>query len=63
MLDKKMKFNSLFIKLDDDDLFKNRSKITSFLIRPYLTMLNLEVDRISIQKLEYEMDRTDYPVD
>ena len=26
-------------------------------------MLNLEVDRISLQKLEYEMDLTDFPVD
>ena len=26
-------------------------------------MLNLEVDRIYLQQLEYEMDRTDYPVD
>ena len=26
-------------------------------------MLNLEVDRLSLQQLEYEMDRTDYPVD
>ena len=25
-------------------------------------MLNLEVDRLSLQQLEYEMDRTDYPV-
>ena len=29
----------------------------------FLPMLNLEGDRISIQQLEYEMDRTDYPVD
>ena len=26
-------------------------------------MPNLEVDRISLQQLEYEMDCTDYPVD
>ena len=26
-------------------------------------MLNFEVERISLQKLEYEMDRTDFPVD
>ena len=32
-------------------------------MRPFLTMLNLEVDRIYLQKLEYEMDRTYYPVD
>ena len=26
-------------------------------------MINFEVDRLSLQKLEYEMDCTDYPVD
>ena len=60
--DKKMKFNCHALKLDDDDMFKNRSKIPTFVTRPFLTMLNLEVDIISLQKLEYEMDRTDYPV-
>ena len=34
-----------------------------FLLRPFLTILNLEVDRISLQKLEYEIDCTEYPVD
>ena len=49
--------------MDDDDLFKNKSKRPTFVLRPFLTMLNLEVDRLSLQQLEYEMDRTDYPVD
>ena len=58
-----MKFNCLSLKIDDDDVFKNSSKRPIFVIRPFLTMLNIEVDRISLQQLEYEMDRTDYPVD
>ena len=45
-----------------DDLFKNGSKITTFVTRPFLTMLYLEVDRISLQQLEYEMNITNYSV-
>ena len=30
---------------------------------PLNSMLNSEVDRLSLQQLEYEMDPTDYPVD
>ena len=60
--DKKMNFNFLYLKLDYDDLFNNRSKRPTFVMRPFFTMLNFEVDRISLQKLEYKMDRTDYPV-
>ena len=51
------------IKIDDDELFKNRSKIPAFVLRPLKSMLNFEVNRLSLQKLEYEMDCTDYPVD
>ena len=61
--EKKMKFNFPYLKLDDDDLFKNSSRIPTFVIRTFLTMLNLEVYRISLQQLEYEIDHTDYPVD
>ena len=46
----------------DGDQFKNSSKIPTFLLRPFLTMLNLEVDSVSLQKIENEMDRTEYPV-
>ena len=60
--DKKMKSNFLSLKIDYDDLFKNSSKIPTFLPRPFLNMLNLKVDRISLRQLEYEIDRTDYPV-
>ena len=58
-----MNINCHAIKLDHDDLFKNRPKRRTFLLRPFLTILNLEAERISLQKLDYEMDRTDYPVD
>ena len=58
-----MRFNCLSLKLYDDDIFKNRSKIPTFFKKLFLTILNLEVDRTSLQQLEYEMDRTDYPVD
>ena len=44
--------------MDDDDLFKNRSKRPTFVLRQFLTIL----DRIFLQQLEYKMDHTDYPV-
>ena len=44
-------------------MFNNRSKIPTFVLRPLKAMLNFEVDRLSLQQLEYKMDRTDYPVD
>ena len=62
-LTNKNNFNCLYHKIDNDDLFKNRSKISTFLLRPFFIMINLEVDRISLQQLEYGMDRTDYLVD
>ena len=49
--------------MDDGDQFKNMSKRPTFVLRTFLTMLNLEVDRLSLQQLEYEMDCTDDPVD
>ena len=51
------------ITIDDDALFKNSSKRPAFVLRPLRSMLNYEVDRLSFQQLEYEMDRTDYLVD
>ena len=53
----------MLFRLYDDDLFKNMSKRSTFVIKPFLTMINLEVARISLHKLEYEKDCTDYPVD
>ena len=60
--DLKIKINFLSLIMVDYDLFNNRSKRPNFLISPYLTILNLEVDRLSLQQPEYEMDRTGYPV-
>ena len=60
--DKIMKISCLSLKMDDDDLFKNGSKTSTFVLRPFLTKLNLEVDRLSLRQLEYNMDCTDYPV-
>ena len=33
--DKKIKMNCLYLTMDDDDLFKNRSKRPTFLLRPF----------------------------
>ena len=46
MFDKKKNFNCLYLKIYDEDLFKNTSKRPTFVIRPFLTMINLEVYRI-----------------
>ena len=51
------------LKIDDDALFKNSSKIPPFLLRPLTSMLTFEGDILSPQKLEYEINCTDYPVD
>ena len=54
--------NCYSLKEEDDALFKNRSKRPDFVLRPLTSMINFEVDRLSLQQLEHEMDRTDYPV-
>ena len=46
--------------MDDDDLFKDSPKRPTFVLSQFLTMLNLEVDILSLHQLEYEMDCTDY---
>ena len=53
----------LSIKEKDDLLFKIMSKIPAFVLNPLKAMLNLVVDRISLQQLEYEMERADLPDD
>ena len=53
----------ILFKTQDDAMFKNGSKRPTFVLRPLKAMLNFEVDRLSLQQLEYKMDRTDYPVD
>ena len=37
------------------------SKKTAFVLRPLKVVLKSEVDRVSLQQLEYEMDRADLP--
>ena len=49
--------------MDDDELFKDSPKRPTIVIRQFFSMLNLEVDILSLQQLEYEMDCTDYSVD
>ena len=58
-----MNMHCYSLKIDDNALFKNRLKRPTFTQRPLKSMLDFEVDRLSLQQLEYEMDRTDYPVD
>ena len=60
---KKMNMRCYSLKIYDDSLFNNRSKRFAFVLSPLKSMLNLEVDILYLQLLEYEMDRTDYPVD
>ena len=47
--DKTIKINCLSLIMDDDYMFKNRSKRPTFLIEPFFTMLNLKVDRLSLK--------------
>ena len=59
----KMNINCLSLIMYSDNLFKNMSKRPIFVLSQFLTMLNLEVEKSSLQKIEYEMDCTDYPID
>ena len=54
-----MKIHCLSLKAEDDEIFKNRSKKSYFLPRPLKSMLKSEVDRLSLQHLEYEIDCAD----
>ena len=54
-----MKKYCLYLKSKYDALFKIRSKIPVFVLKPLQAMLNLVVDTISLQRLEYEMERVD----
>ena len=54
-----MNMHYYYPKIDDDSMFKNRSENIDFLLRPLKSMLNFEVNRLSLQQLEYEMDCTD----
>ena len=55
--------SSYSLEIDDDALFKNISKRPTFVLRPLRSVLNFEVYRLSLHKLEYEMDCTYYSVD
>ena len=41
MFDNKMKMNGISLIINDGDQFKNRSKRPTFVLRSFLTMLNL----------------------
>ena len=49
MFEKKMNMHFYSLKIDDDALFKNMSKRPAFVLRPLKSMLNFEVDRLSLQ--------------
>ena len=59
--EKQVKINFYYPKIQDDALLKNRSKRPAFIIRPLNSMLNIEVEILSLHQLDYKMDRTDYP--
>ena len=50
------------LQIDDDALFKNKSKRFAFVLIPLKSILNFEVVILSLQQLEYGMDCTDYHV-
>ena len=54
-----MKKHCLSLKARDDAMFKIMSKIFAFLLYPLKAMLHLVIGIISLQQLEYEMERTD----
>ena len=47
-LEKKMNMHRYSFKIDDDALFKNRSKRTAFVLSPLKSMIHFEVDRLSL---------------
>ena len=55
--------NCYSFKFDEDALFRNRSKRPACVLSQLKFMLNFEVDKLSLQQIEYEMDSTDYSVD
>ena len=52
-----------YLKPQDDAQFWNRSNILAFVISSLRPIFKSEVDRLSLQLLQYEMDRNDYPID
>ena len=45
----------------DNKMFKNRTQKPTFVLCSFQKLLNSKLDRLSLQKLEREMDCTDYP--
>ena len=58
-----MKKHCLSLKAKNDALINISSKRPDFVLKPLKVMMDLVVDRISLQKLEYEMERADLPDD
>ena len=54
-----MKKHFLSLKSKDDALFNIRLKIPAFVLNPLKAMMNLVVDIIYLNQLEYEMDCAD----
>ena len=59
--EKEMKMHCYSLKNQDDALFNNSSKRPAFVLKPLKTMLNFELEILSLQQLEYEMYRTGHP--
>ena len=57
----RMKTRREFIIKVDNELFQNRTRKPTFVLCSFQHFLNSKLDRLSLQQLECEMDRTDYP--
>ena len=44
----------------DNELFNNRTKKTTFVLCSFQQFMNSKLDKLSLQQLECEMNRTDY---
>ena len=53
--------NCYYYKVEYDALFKNIPKRPEFAIRPLKSIIDFDVDILSLQQLEHEMDCTKYP--
>ena len=56
-----MKTRCEFIIEADNELFQNRGEKPTFVLCSFQQFLSSKLDRLSLQQLECEMDRTDYP--
>ena len=56
-----MKTRCEFIIEADNKLFQNSTNKTTFVLCSFQQFLNSKLDILSLQKLEYEMNFTDYP--